>query len=169
MSDHYPKPMVLIHWGTLFLVLLVYFSSGNSIKTGILGQIHVLGGILVFILFLIRVLFVFIYKDTIPKNRMISAYQKILFKIVKTALYLSLCCVPILGWLALSSLTNSFHAWSINIPLWTEVRGDHFIAELHQILANVFMTLVGLHACAALIHHFVFKDGILKSMLLRNK
>jgi cytochrome b561 len=169
MNNNYPKPMVAMHWVTFLLVLLVYFTSGNPIKTGIVGQIHVLGGILVFILFFIRVILVFIYKDNIPKNRMINAYQIILFKIVKITLYLSLCCVPILGWLALSSLTDSFSAWSINIPLWTEVSGDHFIAELHQILANVFMTLVGLHACAALIHHFVFKDGILKSMLLRNK
>lgn len=169
MSDNYPKPMVLMHWGTLFLVLLVYFSSENSIKMGILGQIHVTGGILVFILFLVRVILLFIYKDHIPKNKMINAYQKILFKLVKITLYLSLCCVPILGWLALSSVTDSFHAWSINIPLWKGVRHDYFIAELHQIMANVFITLVGLHACAALIHHFVFKDGTLKSMLLKNK
>ena len=31
----------------------------------------------------------------------------------------------------------------------------------------VLVVIVGLHACAALIHHFLFKDNVLKSMLFK--
>jgi len=47
------------------------------------------------------------------------------------------------------------------------VKDLKFIAELHQFLANFFITVVGLHARAALIHHFIFKDNVLKSMFFK--
>lgn len=41
---------------------------------------------------------------------------------------------------------------------------DIEIGDLHELFANTFIGLAGVHAVAALIHHFVFKDGVLKSM-----
>jgi len=47
------------------------------------------------------------------------------------------------------------------------VKDLKFIGELHQFLANFFIAVVGLHACAELIHHFIFKDNVLKSMFFK--
>lgn len=41
----------------------------------------------------------------------------------------------------------------------------HDVVELHELLANVLLTLAGLHAAAALWHHYVRRDGVLRRML----
>ena len=170
MKNIYPKPIIIMHWITFFLVATVYLTGGNPTATGLLGQIHLIGGISIFILFFIRLVFVFVYKKSIPQNEIINQYQKNLFKIVRFFLYLSLCVVPIAGWLALSSFTDNFKVSFLNLPLLSSVRDVQYIGELHEFLGNAFIAIVGLHASAALIHHFIFKDHVLKSMLFnRNK
>ena len=37
--------------------------------------------------------------------------------------------------------------------------------EVHYLLANAIVVVAGLHAVAALFHHFFMKDGVLKAML----
>ena len=39
------------------------------------------------------------------------------------------------------------------------------LAYIHTILGNVIMWLAGLHAAAALFHHYVLRDATLRSML----
>ena len=117
MKNSYPKPIIIIHWLTFILVATVYLTGGNPTTTGLLGQIHVIVGISIFILFLIRLGFIFIYKKSIPKNKILNQYQEKLFKIVRFTLYLSLCIVPIAGWLALSSLTDNFKVLFLNLPI----------------------------------------------------
>ena len=41
----------------------------------------------------------------------------------------------------------------------------HQIMEVHQLLANAIVVVAGLHAAAALFHHFFVKDGVLRAML----
>ncbi len=41
----------------------------------------------------------------------------------------------------------------------------HQIMEVHQLLANAIVVVAGLHALAALFHHFFVKDGVLRAML----
>ncbi len=167
MHNTYPKPIIIIHWLTLLLVVIAYLSSGNPTNTGLLGQVHVTCGLSILILFFIRLSLIVIYQKNIPQNEIINHYQNRLFKIVRLMLYLSLCIVPIAGWLALSSLTDHFKIGSVNLPLLSSVRGVNSIGELHQFLGNAFIALVGLHGAAALIHHFIFKDHVLKSMLFK--
>jgi cytochrome b561 len=170
MRNTYPKPIIIMHWLTFVLVATVYLTGGNPINTSLLWQIHVIGGISIFLLFLIRLSFISIYNKSIPQNKIINQYQKNLFKIVRFTLYLSLCIVPIAGWLALSSLTDNFKVLFLNLPLLSSVRDIQYIGELHEFLGNAFITIVGLHASAALMHHFIFKDHVLRSMFFkRNK
>lgn len=39
------------------------------------------------------------------------------------------------------------------------------VEELHSLAANILLIVVGLHAAAGLLHHFVLKDDILRRML----
>lgn len=41
------------------------------------------------------------------------------------------------------------------------------LGSLHGLGANVILVLAGLHASAALFHHYVIKDGVLRRMALR--
>ena len=169
MNTNYPKSIITMHWLTFLLVIIVYMSSGNPIGAGWIGDLHVGGGILILVLFFIRIILIFFHQKDIPQHGVTNIYQNILFKIVKFTLYLSLFIVPVFGWLALSSLTENFQIQSLNISLLSSVKNNYFIADIHKLLGNIFITLVGLHACAALIYHFIFKDNVLKSMFLKKK
>ena len=39
------------------------------------------------------------------------------------------------------------------------------LTSLHALAANLILALAGLHAAAALVHHFMLKDGILRRMV----
>ncbi len=41
----------------------------------------------------------------------------------------------------------------------------HNVAEAHGLLANAILIVAGLHALAALVHHFVWHDNVLRRML----
>jgi cytochrome b561 len=73
--------------------------------------------------------------------------------------------VPLFGWLALSSLTDSFQLFNKDVPLFSLAQNVDYLGNIHKLLGNLFISLVGLHACAALLHHFILKDNVLKSML----
>lgn len=167
MKNNYPKPIIIMHWITFVLVAMVYLTAGDPTIMGWKGQIHVAGGFLIFILFFLRLSFVFLYRKSIPKTEIINSYQIVLFKMVRFFLYLSLCIVPIAGWMTLSSFTDNFQVLALSLPLLSTVWGSDSIADAHQFLGNLFIALVGLHACAALIHHCIFKDNVLKSMLFK--
>lgn len=167
MNNNYPKSIVLMHWVTFILVATAYLTSGDPTESGLTGQVHVISGMTILILALVRLLLIFVNRKRLPEQPVVSPLQLRLFKIMKWALYLSLLIVPILGVLALSSITDQYAIFSWSLPLLPQLRGLEIVAEIHQLLGNVFISLVGLHAAAALIHHFVLKDRVLKSMTFR--
>ena len=67
-----------------------------------------------------------------------------------------------------SRMTTQFDLYSMQLPLAGLTTSNHLIGEAHQFLGNMFIFFVGLHAAAALAHHFIFKGGVLKSMLAKN-
>lgn len=83
-------------------------------------------------------------------------------------LYLLLVLQPVTGWL-MSSTKNypvSFFGW-FQFPdlvgaseVWHER-----LEEIHEFLAGAIIAIAVLHAAAALYHHFVLKDGVLRRML----
>jgi cytochrome b561 len=87
-------------------------------------------------------------------------------------LYLLLFAVP---------LTAVFGAWfeghALNTYLFAEIPSplapSHdlgaWLTEAHELLGDVIIWLAGLHAVAALFHHFVLRDRILVAMLPRRK
>ncbi|WP_374255046.1 cytochrome b [Acinetobacter brisouii] len=164
MIKKYPRTMMAIHWITLIAVATAYITSGNPLKHPQLGTIHLLSGGTVFVLFCLRcIAFLLLHKD-FPKNEIINKLQNFLFKTVKVLLYALLMIVPVSGYLALSSIADSYSLLGQNVYVIESLYGDFYLGDIHQVLGNVFVSLVGLHACAALFHHFIVKDNVLKSM-----
>ena len=77
--------------------------------------------------------------------------------------YTGLFTVPVLGWFTFASTHESFDLLGVDLPKVLFIHNVN-LCEIHPIVANIFMTLIGLHALTALVHHFILKDGILKSM-----
>jgi cytochrome b561 len=97
-----------------------------------------------------------------------AAWMRTISKVLQGSLYLLLIAVPltaILGtWLegdALSLLNNV----TITSPLSTSENLGEFLLELHPTLADTLLILAGIHAAAALFHHFILKDLVLATML----
>ena len=71
-----------------------------------------------------------------------------------------------LAWLRGDSLYNIAH-----IPAFGDFqpKARHLLAEritdLHSLAANLLLALAALHAAAALLHHFAWRDGVLRRML----
>lgn len=168
MSTKYPFPVMLIHWLTFFAVLIAYFSSGNPTVHQFTGEIHVFFGVSVFLLSCLRIIIVYMYRQDLPVNKPFNKYQNFLFFLVKYTLYLCMFLTPFLGWLALSSFTDRYQLFGVNFPLMNILDIEN-IGEIHQFLGNFFMIIIGLHASAALLHHYVLKDNVLKSMLYFKK
>lgn len=53
-----------------------------------------------------------------------------------------------------------FHLPQIGDRAWR-----HAVTDWHGLAANVLLGLAGFHAAAALVHHYAWRDGLLRRML----
>lgn len=93
-------------------------------------------------------------------------------KTVHVAFYGLLLVIPFLGWW-MSSAAGKPISWFFLVELSSiaPLNKPHasIIKGWHEDLADVLTTLIGLHACAALWHHYFNKDNTLRRMLPSRK
>ena len=164
MNTHYPKLMIYSHWLTAALVAVAYISSGHPTRDGLVGEIHIASGLAVATLLLVRLPLRFIYHRNLPQHT-ISVLQKKAAAIMQYTLYGCMALIPLTGYLALAGETSAFSVFGFALPLSAPAGFSHTVGQIHPLLGNLFLSLAGLHAAAALAHHFYYKDGTLKSML----
>ena len=105
-------------------------------------------------------------------------YEVALARAAHIAFYVLLFAIPLSGWAIASadgaslSLLGWFHLPQFQpvtqVPLpWIDggTLSKHQLEELHEILFNLLVGLAVLHVAAALKHHFIDRDGVLRSML----
>jgi superoxide oxidase len=169
----YSSVMRSIHWITLSMLISVYTlawsidGAGSHDQAVWLVMMHRSLGLSVMLLTLFRlgcrhVTRVPALPDGIPKP------QRLVAKAVTIALYLLLFLQPLLGLLA-SQLhgdhINIFGVFVLPSVLAANRALSRQIFTLHGTVALLLLALIGLHACAALYHHFVRRDGVLTGML----
>ena len=172
MTPLYSLPARLIHWLTALMVLVTFILGPEDLDemphpeldTGL--QLHETLGILVFLLTVLRLLWAFIERRPTPVPA--PRWMHVSSKAVQGILYLLLLAVPVtatLGtWLegdALSLIGGHLLASPLDAA---EAWGDALL-DIHPLLADALLWLAGLHAAAALFHHYVLKDAVLRSML----
>jgi cytochrome b561 len=84
------------------------------------------------------------------------------------ALYLLMLAVPVLGILFTWAAGRTLSLWGlvqIPAPGWVSPDLHDTFRDLHALAANALLWLIGLHVAAALIHQYVFQDGLLDRML----
>ena len=169
------KAAQALHWITAIIVLIafIYGPGGSELRVyapsrDFERQLHESLGLCVFALTVLRVLWRTV--DRQPDPQELSRWMKIASKTVQGVLYLLLFAVPltaILGaWLEGHPLTL-LAGVSISSPVGLSHDTGEKIASIHTLLGDTIIWLAGLHALAALYHHFVMKDGVLVSMLPR--
>jgi cytochrome b561 len=96
-----------------------------------------------------------------------SAWQTMAAGAMHFVLYLLLIGMPIAGWLLLSAEGKPVPFFGLELrPLIAESEGAaEWLEEIHETAGTIGYFLIGLHAAAALIHHYVLHDATLKRML----
>ncbi len=85
-------------------------------------------------------------------------------------IYALLIAIPVVGIVTLFARGHAlpfFGLLEIASPWPADRAFAHKITEVHELLANAMMSLTGLHAAAALVHHYVLRDRTLLRMLPR--
>ena len=179
MSDaaapkRYPDSAILLHWLVLILVVAAYacillrtnFERGSDIREGLKAWHFMLGLSVLAATFLRIGLRAMVWKTppiTPPPPRMLH----LLSIAAHLAIYAWLIAMPIAGWTILSAEGDPIPFWGLNLPPLTspdKVLADQ-VKELHETSGTIGYFLLGLHAAAALFHHYFMKDDTLRRML----
>jgi cytochrome b561 len=160
------------HWLTAILVGAAFLlgEGGPEARVYVAERASTLNwhetlGILVIVVVVFRLVWRFF--DPAPEEPPMPAWMHLSSRLVHWALYALLFTVP---------LTAIFGAWweghavtffGREIGPYGTLAHDfgHTITEIHSTLGNAILWVAGLHAAAALFHHFIMRDSVLISML----
>lgn len=164
-----------LHWLMLVLLVAVYalielrgiFPKGSAARD-LIKTWHFMLGLTVFALVFVR-LAARLGTRLPPITPSPPRWQHALAASMHLALYLFLLTMPLLGWLTLSAKGKPIPFFGLELPAL--IGADKTLAgnleELHQTIGTLGYWLIGLHALAALYHHYFMRDDTLLRMLPR--
>ena len=171
---HHPFLMFL-HWITLAAMLsgivMILLREDMEVKSTrvFMLDMHRAFGLLVLGLLALRLAVRLWHAKSAPDHDL-PPMMSLLSKLGHYALYLMLVVVPLLGWAQSSAQSASIRLFRIlPIPSLTSQDLDlaDRLADYHYYAACAIGVLIVLHTLAALWHHYVRRDHVLRSMLPR--
>jgi len=172
-SSVYGAPAKFFHWVIFILIaglLTVGFLMGDMQmgpdKFRVYG-LHKSFGITVLILAALRLGWKTVNQSPLLPDSMRNI-ENFLAKSGHALLYVLMFAMPISGW-AMSSaagLPVSVFGW-FTLPNFVDPDKplSHTLRETHELIAYAIIAVVSLHILAALLHHFYYKDNVLRRML----
>jgi len=169
---HDPISMTL-HWLTLLLIIVLFggiwaheqASDGDTAELFL--TLHRSAGALIWVVTLARIA----WKGTRAHAPLLPVtvprLQRWAARANEYALYLLLIAQPITGFVQSIARGKAFPMLGLSIPalMARDKAVTHFFHDVHETSATIMLVLIGLHACAALFHGVVMRDGVLLSML----
>lgn len=162
----------VLHWG-MALAIVVMFGVGLWMREldyyspyyKIAPDLHKSFGIILFILLLFRFLWRLVNKS--PEHSSLSSLNKRASNLVHWILYPLLMGLMIAGYFISTADGRPISVFGLfDVPAVVNKKGIEAIAgPVHYYIAFLIIGLAALHAGAALYHHFVKKDDVLKSMV----
>lgn len=169
----YSKPIVILHWLTLLLLIAVFafiesrefFEKGSEVRE-LVKSIHYMLGLTVLLVVMLRSFFRFTshVPAISPAPHPISQF---LSKSLHGLLYFLMLGMPIAGWLILSAAGKPIPFFGLELPALiaeNEALADQ-IKEAHKTAGNFAYYLIAAHALAGLYHHYVRRDNALRRIL----
>lgn len=163
-----------LHW-TILALLIVQFALawtmphiGRDTPVTTLISLHFSFGVLILLVAVLRLAWRIGHGEPEPEKG-IPQWQTMLARIVHWLLYALLFLLPVLGWINASwrgMPVSFFGLFTMPKIMATRAPGWAWTGDVHAFLSEyVLLVLVGLHVVAALYHHFVRGDGVLRRML----
>jgi len=162
------------HWLTAILVLAAFLLSVGGPEARVFSEanksflaLHESLGLAVFVTTALRLA----YRrwSPPPASAPMPEWMHQAATVTRLLLYFLLVFIPlsaILGsWMEGHSL-SLYILGDIAAPWTTSPAIGNTLLALHKLAGDAIMWLAGLHAAAALYHHFVLKDGVLRAMLV---
>ena len=166
----YSRLSISLHWMMLALLVAVYavillrheFPRGSEVREALKAW-HFSLGLTVLGLVALRV--IARLSRLRPRGR--GGLGEHVAGAMHLALYGFMIAMPVLGWTILSAEGDPVQLFGLALPPLTGA--DEALAEraetVHETLGVVGYWLVGLHAAAALVHHYLLRDGVLRRMI----
>ncbi len=178
----YGAVAMTLHWVIALLVVLDfalamsfrYFNPGDLLYFASAYRMHMSVGMVVLVLSMASVLWRLAHRYPPPPPEM-GVFLRVAAKTVHLLLYIFILVVPFTGWLILSMRRSPAVLFgSLHWPNSDFLAGMSYAARKHYndllmpphtILSYAGMCLVALHVAAALHHHFIRHDDVLRRML----
>jgi len=173
----YPRALIAVHWLTAVLVVAAFTLGPGGAEQRVYSsakdfdrQVHEVLGLSVLALTVVRLAWWRLASRGAPPSA--PRWMNLASRLVQLILYLLLVAVP---------LTAVAGAWLEGHPLTLGILGnvappiakDHAlgatVAKIHTLLGDTILWVAGLHAAAALLHHFALRDDVLLAMLPRRR
>ena len=129
---------------------------------------HITLGECVMLFLIVRLVWRIADRPPPPEHTRFGRLLVIASKLGHYALYALLFAVPLVGIMVQLKRGNAlpvFGASNFASPWPTDRSIAGSLLEVHELLANALLILAGIHAAAALIHHYVLGDRTLLRML----
>lgn len=163
----------LFHWVIVVLIVTQIVLAGieqdlplGMKKLAVLAR-HKSVGITILALATLRLVWRFMNPTPALPNTL-KPYERLLAKATHFLIYVLLFAIPLTGWM-MSSARNFPVSWFNLVQLPDLVGPNRPLYEVlhttHAILARTLVCVVILHILAALKHHFILKDDVLRRML----
>jgi cytochrome b561 len=163
-----------LHWLTVGLVVTAWLlgTFGDELPRGAVRSAglltHIWAGLAILLLIALRIAWRLFDPPPTFEPTQFGHWADIAARLTHFALYGSLIAVPVVGVLLQFARGDALPIFGIADIASPWVRDRSFarsVKEIHETLANLLMMLAGLHAVAALVHHWLLGDRTLTRML----
>lgn len=167
----------LLHWLTVVLVLIMSLSGlvmvyrGKDLNiwdqlTDTLYSGHKALGLVVLAVVIVRLGYR-LAKGAPPDEPGLNGLQRLVAHLTHWAMYALLICLPILGWVGISMFPALGTFGGLQIPALTapDKAMSTQVLWVHGTLAYLLIVLIAMHIGAALFHHVIRGDNVLRRML----
>lgn len=175
VAEHaYSLPLRALHWLTVIAIIVTYgvtyledLFEGGTPERALVWWTHISVGLSILGLVALR-LVLRVVGSVPPPSAALSRPVHLAAVAVHVLLYVLLVATPLVG-IYLAFLRGNevtfFGLFTIPSPVEVDRTAARQVIEVHELLANALVVLALLHAAAALVHHYVFKDDVLRRML----
>lgn len=168
----YTRTAKFFHWIIAVAVIAMLtvglsFSFMSDATASFWVPIHKSLGLTILILMILRLGWRIKHKPPMfPLS--LPRWQRIAARTTHALLYICIICMVLIGWGVSSYGGHPVYFWgwfNVTWPVAKNKAVSSILAEAHEILGYVILGLILLHIAAAIKHHWINKDNVLKSML----
>lgn len=172
-TTRYGTLSIGLHWLMLLLIAAVYacmelrgvFPKGSAGREAMKTWHYMLG---LSVLALVALRLVLAVTSPMPRiDPPPGRWVSVASHLSHAALYLFMLLMPILGWLLLSGEGDPVPFFGLELPplASADKAFAKSVKEVHETIGEAGYYLIGLHAAAALFHHYFKHDNTLTRML----